>query len=119
MCFLRERRGRETSALCSQNAKDPDYVKNHHPFAKVPAFQDADINLFESRAICRYLANKHRSELGPPAGDIKALALFEQAASVEASYFEPAVEKLAFELIFKKYALSFIEPVSGLFYQPL
>ncbi|KAH7137492.1 glutathione S-transferase [Dactylonectria estremocensis] len=80
---------------------DPDYVKNHHPFAKVPAFQDADINLFESRAICRYLANKHRSELGPPAGDIKALALFEQAASVEASYFEPAVEKLAFELIFK------------------
>ncbi|KAH7133838.1 glutathione S-transferase [Dactylonectria macrodidyma] len=80
----------------------PDYVKKHHPFAKVPAFQDADINLFESRAICRYLASKHRSELGPPAGDIKALALFEQAASVEASYFEPAVEKLGFELIFKK-----------------
>ncbi|KAH6950321.1 glutathione S-transferase [Ilyonectria sp. MPI-CAGE-AT-0026] len=80
----------------------PDYIKKHHPFAKVPAFQDADINLFESRAICRYLASKHRSELGPPAGDVKALALFEQAASVEASYFEPAVEKLGFELIFKK-----------------
>lgn len=89
-----------------QNAKDPKYVAEHHPFAKVPAFQNADVKMFESRAICRYLANRHQSELGPPIGDNKALALFEQAASVEASYFEPTVEKLAFELIFKKYVSS-------------
>ncbi|KAF7552154.1 hypothetical protein G7Z17_g4510 [Cylindrodendrum hubeiense] len=85
-----------------QNTKDPEYVKERHPFAKVPAFQDADVNIFESRAICRYLVNRYPSELSPPTGDNKALALFEQAASVEASYFESAVEKLAFELIFKK-----------------
>ncbi|KAH6997367.1 glutathione S-transferase [Ilyonectria destructans] len=82
--------------------QDPKYVAEHHPFAKVPAFQNADVKMFESRAICRYLANRHQSELGPPIGDSKALASFEQAASVEASYFEPTVEKLAFELIFKK-----------------
>ncbi|KAH6961800.1 glutathione S-transferase [Ilyonectria sp. MPI-CAGE-AT-0026] len=82
--------------------QDPKYVKERHPFAKVPAFQDADVNLFESRAICRYLANKYQSELSPSIKDNKTLALFEQAASVEASYFEPAIEKLGFELIFKK-----------------
>ncbi|KAH7112986.1 glutathione S-transferase [Dactylonectria estremocensis] len=82
--------------------QDPKYVKERHPFAKVPAFQDADVNLFESRAICRYLANKYQSELSPSIKDNKTLALFEQAASVEVSYFEPAIEKLGFELIFKK-----------------
>ncbi|KAH7110150.1 glutathione S-transferase [Dactylonectria macrodidyma] len=82
--------------------QDPKYVQGRHPFAKVPAFQDADVNLFESRAICRYLANKYQSELSPSIKDNKALALFEQAASVEASYFEPAIEKLGYELIFKK-----------------
>ncbi|KAF5672005.1 putative glutathione S-transferase [Fusarium heterosporum] len=80
---------------------DPDYVRDHHPFAKVPVFQDDGVEIFEARAIARYLAVKHKS-LAPPTDDPEALAAFEQAASVEYAYFEPAVSTLAFELIFKK-----------------
>ncbi|KAF5563953.1 glutathione S-transferase [Fusarium phyllophilum] len=81
---------------------DPEYVRDHHPFAKVPVFQDDGIEIFESRAIVRYLAVKHKSHLAPPSDDPEALAVFEQAASVEYAYFEPAVSTLGFELIFKK-----------------
>ncbi|RBQ80956.1 hypothetical protein FVER14953_10652 [Fusarium verticillioides] len=81
---------------------DPEYVRDHHPFAKVPVFQDDGIEIFESRAIARYLAVKHKSHLAPPSDDPGALAVFEQAASVEYAYFEPAVSTLGFELIFKK-----------------
>ncbi|KAF5560164.1 glutathione S-transferase [Fusarium napiforme] len=81
---------------------DPEYVRDHHPFAKVPGFQEDGMEIFESRAIARYLAVKHKSDLGPPVNDPEALAVFEQAASVEYAYFEPAVSTLGFELIFKK-----------------
>lgn len=77
-------------------------MRDHHPFAKVPVYQDDGIEIFESRAISRYLAAKHKSPLAPPVEDPEALAAFEQAASVEYAYFEPAVSTLAFELIFKK-----------------
>ncbi|KAF5248724.1 hypothetical protein FANTH_5794 [Fusarium anthophilum] len=81
---------------------EPEYVEDHHPFAKVPVFQDDGIEIFESRAIARYLAAKYKSHLAPPSDDPGALAVFEQAASVEYAYFEPAVSTLGFELIFKK-----------------
>ncbi|KAH7234621.1 glutathione S-transferase [Fusarium redolens] len=81
---------------------NPEYVRDHHPFAKVPVFQDDGIEIFESRAIARYLAVKQKSHLAPPSDDPEALAAFEQAASVEYAYFEPAVSALGFELIFKK-----------------
>ncbi|KAF9621754.1 hypothetical protein IFM89_027608 [Coptis chinensis] len=38
--------------------KLPDYLKIQ-PFGQVPAFQDEDITLFESRAICRYISEKY------------------------------------------------------------
>jgi glutathione S-transferase len=79
----------------------PDYVAKYHPFAKLPAFQDQKVKLFESRAISRYLAAMYPGALNPPSDVIKA-AYYDQAASVEVSYFEPPIEKLGFELIFKK-----------------
>ncbi|KAJ4328706.1 hypothetical protein N0V84_000898 [Fusarium piperis] len=81
--------------------RDSAYVEEHHPFARVPAYEDGDLKIFESRAICRYLTQKHSSPLGPPANP-EALAAFEQAASIEYAYFEPSVSTLGFELIFKK-----------------
>ncbi|CAI6014000.1 unnamed protein product [Clonostachys chloroleuca] len=83
-----------------------EYVKEHHPFAKVPVFQDDEVEIFESRAIARYLVARNNSPLVPAFDDIKALATFEQAASVEYAYFEPAVSALGFELIFKKWVQS-------------
>jgi glutathione S-transferase len=46
--------------------------------------------VYESRAICRYIARKYEDQgtpLLPPKNDIKAEALFEQAASVETANF--------------------------------
>ncbi|PNP84102.1 hypothetical protein FNYG_02790 [Fusarium nygamai] len=88
--------------LSKRQHHDPEYVRDHHPFAKVPVFQDDGIEIFESRDIARYLVAKQKSNLGRPLDDPEALAVFEQAASVEYAYFEPAVSALAFELIFKK-----------------
>ncbi|CAK7333157.1 unnamed protein product [Dovyalis caffra] len=31
-----------------------------NPFGQIPAFEDGDVSLFESRAICKYLALKHK-----------------------------------------------------------
>lgn len=80
-------------------------MKNVHPFGLIPALQDGETQLFESRAICRYLVYKYgkgsnlvvdnRSSPG-------AIGKFEQAASVEYSYFDPSFKTLAYENIFKR-----------------
>ncbi|KAF7324912.1 Glutathione S-transferase [Mycena kentingensis (nom. inval.)] len=58
------------------------------PFGQVPYIDDI---LYESRAICRYLIEKYPEKgtqgLLPPADDVYAKALFEQAASVEYANF--------------------------------
>ena len=62
--------------------------------------------LVESRAICRYLELKYKgqgTELIPT--DPKAQGLFEQAASIEASNYDPYVSGIAFEKVFKKYVV--------------
>ncbi|RYO68428.1 hypothetical protein AA0116_g16 [Alternaria tenuissima] len=78
-----------------------DFIASHHPFGKIPAIQDDDFKLFESRAIARYLVSKCPGPLSLPI-DSASLGRFEEAASVECSYFEPAVSSLAWEMIFKK-----------------
>lgn len=39
--------------------KSEEYVKNIHPFGKVPAIDDSGFKLIESVAILRYLARKY------------------------------------------------------------
>jgi glutathione S-transferase len=50
--------------------------------------------LFESRAICQYLAAKAGSPL-LPTGDAKRVALFQQALSVERANFDICVQPIA------------------------
>ncbi|KAJ7318818.1 glutathione S-transferase [Mycena albidolilacea] len=60
------------------------------PFHQIPAIDDDGFVLYESRAICRYLAEKYPDQgtsLLPT--ERKAKALFEQAASIEYSNFHP------------------------------
>ena len=48
--------------------KAPDYLKIH-PHGAVPALVDGDVALFESAAICAYLADKFpEKKLAPPVG---------------------------------------------------
>ncbi|KAH9933992.1 glutathione transferase [Epithele typhae] len=83
--------------------KAPAYLANQ-PFGQIPYIDDDGFTLFESRAICRYLALKYggvAAGLVPAAGDLEAVARFEQAASVEMSNFDSSASKLAFENLFK------------------
>jgi glutathione S-transferase len=60
----------------------------------------------ESRAICRYISTKYAGQgtsLIPPPTDLKATALFEQAASVEQANFDAFASKLVAEKVFKPY----------------
>ncbi|THX64148.1 glutathione S-transferase III [Aureobasidium pullulans] len=85
--------------------KTPDFIRDVHPFGKLPAFEDGSLHIFESRAICRYLVAKYASPdsvMLPPTklGDI---ASFEQVASVESSYFDTSIFKIAYEKMFKQF----------------
>ncbi|KAI5122249.1 hypothetical protein M0805_007114 [Coniferiporia weirii] len=72
---------------------NPGYKSEGHlsrqPFGQVPVLEEEDgFLLYESRAIARYIVAKYGPDSGLiPAGDLKKLGLFEQAASVEQSNF--------------------------------
>ena len=68
--------------------------------------------VYEARAITRYIATKYAAQgtkLLPdpstPEG-LKALAKFEQAASIEQSHFDPPAFGAIFEHVFKPYVVS-------------
>ncbi|KAG8741698.1 hypothetical protein FRC10_002571 [Ceratobasidium sp. 414] len=85
--------------------KTEAYIATKQPFGIIPVLEDEDgFQVYESRAIARYLVAKYGkgSPLLPPPSDFKAYGLFEQAASVEYSSFDPSASGLAAELVFKK-----------------
>ncbi|KAJ2924530.1 hypothetical protein H1R20_g12560, partial [Candolleomyces eurysporus] len=72
------------------------------PFGQVPYIDDDGFILYESRAIAAYVAEKYADQ-GTPLipKDLKAKALFEQAASIEAFNYNPIASKAVFDKIFK------------------
>ncbi|KAJ7191871.1 thioredoxin-like protein [Mycena pura] len=83
--------------------KTPEFLAMH-PFGQVPVIDDDGFTLYESRAICRYIAEKYYPHQGTrlvPSG-LEAKALFEQAASVEFANFYPAMMKVAMEALGKQ-----------------
>ncbi|KAF7332913.1 Glutathione S-transferase [Mycena venus] len=77
--------------------KTPEYLKKQ-PFGQIPYIDDDGFILYESRAICRYIAAKY-PESGLIPTEPKANALFEQAASAELTNFEPSASKAGLELM--------------------
>ncbi|KAI0048500.1 glutathione S-transferase [Auriscalpium vulgare] len=89
----------EVNFLQAEN-KTPEFVK-HNPFGLIPYIRDEDgFELYESRAICRYIAALDRAA-GPTLvpTERKADSLFEQAVSSEQSHFDPLATELAKEKI--------------------
>ena len=70
------------------------------PFGHVPAIDDDGFELFESRAIARYLAEKATSPLVPR--DLKVRALMDQWISIETSEFTPHAMKFIYHEVFKR-----------------
>ncbi|KAJ7088531.1 glutathione S-transferase [Mycena belliarum] len=80
--------------------KTPEYLALH-PFGRIPMIDDDGFILYESRAICRYLAEKYADQgtrLIPT--DLRAKALFERGASVEVSELFPQLMKVGAQLVF-------------------
>ena len=88
--------------------KAPEFLEKQ-PFGQVPYIDDDGFILYESRAIGRYIAAKYRDQgtpLIPDPADVKATALFEQAASVELSNFDPFASGIAYEKVFRPCVIS-------------
>ncbi|TDL17178.1 glutathione S-transferase [Rickenella mellea] len=74
--------------MANAEHKSPAYLEKQ-PFGQVPIIDDDGFNLFESRAICRYLVRKYGKGSTLIPSDLHKQALFEAAASVEQNNFEP------------------------------
>jgi len=85
-----------------------DFAKGEHkqeahlarqPFGQIPTIEDGAFTLFESRAICRYLAQKAGSPLVP--ADLQGRARMDQWLSVEQSNFSGHAMKFIYHHTFK------------------
>ena len=66
--------------LATGEHKSPSFLEKQ-PFGKIPVLEDDGYVVYESRAICKYLAAKYTGkgpELMPPSTSLKAFGLFEQ-----------------------------------------
>jgi glutathione S-transferase len=73
---------------------------SRQPFGRIPAIDDDGFEMFESRAIARYVAEKASSPLVPR--DLKARAKMEQWISIETSEFAGHAMKFIYEHTFKR-----------------
>lgn len=82
----------------AEHKKEPHLARQ--PFGRIPAIDDDGFQLFESRAIIRYVNEKAKGALVP--ADAQARARVEQWISVETSEFSPHAMKFIYEHVFKR-----------------
>ncbi|XP_062207997.1 glutathione S-transferase 3-like [Phragmites australis] len=78
--------------------KQPEFLALN-PFGQIPALEDGDEVLYESRAINRYIATKYKSD-GPDLVPTPSAKL-EVWLEVESQHFYPNVSPLVFQLLIK------------------
>ncbi|CAI5495798.1 unnamed protein product [Closterium sp. Naga37s-1] len=107
---------RVLTALEEKNVTDYEFVtvdlskgeqksaefKKKQPFGVIPVLEDEDVELFESRAIARYVADKY-SEQGTNllGSNLKERALVNLWLEVESQNYNPPISGLIAEKIFK------------------
>lgn len=73
---------------------------SRQPFGRIPAINDDGFEMFESRAICRYINEKVGGKLVP--ADLQGKAKTEQWISVETSEFAAHAMKFVYQYIFQR-----------------
>jgi len=86
--------------LLSGEGQTDDY-KRIHPAGKVPAIDDNGFVLFESGAICRYLASKENSPLYP--ANLKDRAVVDQWTDYTVTHIAMAMQKVLFNRVIYKF----------------
>ncbi|KAK3415550.1 hypothetical protein EUGRSUZ_H01169 [Eucalyptus grandis] len=82
-----------------EHKKEPFLALN--PFGQVPAFEDGDLKLFESRAITGYIAHAYADKGTPLVCEGKPMATVGVWMEVEAHQFDTLASKLQWELVYK------------------
>ncbi|XP_066367120.1 glutathione S-transferase 1-like [Miscanthus floridulus] len=77
--------------------KSPDHLARN-PFGQVPAFQDGDLHLWESRAIGKYVARKHKPDLLRE-GNLKESAMVDVWLEVEANQYTAALNPILYQCL--------------------
>ena len=86
-------------ALNPGEFKTPDYLENHHPFGRIPAFEHDGFRIYETQAILRYVDQVFPDPALTPA-DPKQRARMNQVIGIIEWYFFPkAAAPIAFNRI--------------------
>ena len=86
--------------LASGEHKQPPHLARN-PFGQIPALQDGDLVLFESRVITRYLVRKYGKGADLlKEGSPEEAAAVDQWAEVEVQHFNPPVSVIIFQVLF-------------------
>ncbi|KAG7580477.1 Glutathione S-transferase C-terminal-like [Arabidopsis suecica] len=81
--------------------KKPEHLLRQ-PFGQVPAIEDGDLKLFESRAIARYYATKYADQGTDLLGKtLEKRAIVDQWVEVENNYFYAVALPLVINIVFK------------------
>jgi glutathione S-transferase len=75
----------------------PEFIKVN-PIGKIPAIDDDGFTLFESNAICRYLADKNSSSIYPKG--LKERAIVEEWLDFGSMHVNMAVSKIVYNRVF-------------------
>eukprot|EP01018_Ginkgo_biloba_P009478 Gb_04486 [translate_table: standard] len=82
--------------------KQPPFLALN-PFGQIPALQDGDLTLFESRAIVKYLVKKYEGQGTNLLGTTLAeQALVDQWCEVESQSYNPPCSAIIFQTVFVK-----------------
>ncbi|ESW15845.1 hypothetical protein PHAVU_007G107200 [Phaseolus vulgaris] len=83
-----------------EHKKEPFLLLN--PFGQVPAFEDGDLKLFESRAISQYIVHEY-ADKGTQliSSDSKKMATIRMWMEIESQRYDQAASKLVWELAVK------------------
>uniref|UniRef100_A0A1J3GZF1 glutathione transferase n=1 Tax=Noccaea caerulescens TaxID=107243 RepID=A0A1J3GZF1_NOCCA len=103
LCFMEKGIEFETVHIDLDNLeqKKPEHLLRQ-PFGQVPAIEDGDFKLFESRAIARYYATKYSDQGTNLLGkSLEHRAIVDQWADVETHYFNVLVHPIVMNLVIK------------------